>query len=267
MNSQLQGNEYRVPEVILNKIKAKLYTNPTDAEGIKRAKFIIKNGSCSYEQLKRLKNFFDKFNSAVDPIEQFELAGGQEMRSFVEQTLKKERERTAQEKEIKRPMLAGTNTDGMKAQVKNSIIDMREGVNDGVNDGVTHNVVVAVFNDEMKVLLLKRSDYPDQWMPSKWSLPGGKIEDGEEPADAAKREIEEETGIKLEKAIETFVIQRSEDNVEHLFVAKSSTNEVTLDKENSAFEWVDANTVKDFDTVPNVADYIRIAADNKKYTE
>lgn len=265
MNSQLQGNSYKVPDVILNKIKAKLYTNPTDAEGIKRAKFIVKNGTCSYEQLKRLKNFFDGFNSATDSMEQFELAGGVDMRNFVETTLKKERDRTAREKDVKRPVLAGTNIDGMKAQIKNSIVDMHESVED--KKKLNRSVVVVVFNDDMNILLLKRSDYPDQWMPSKWSLPGGGIEDGEEPIDAAKREVEEETGLTLDKVIETFVIQRSEDNVEHLFIAKTSSNDVTLDKENSSYEWVEANNVSNYDTVPNVVDYIRIAADNKKYTE
>lgn len=265
MNSQLQGNEYRVPEMILNKIKAKLYTNPTDAEGIKRAKFIIKNGTCSYEQLKRLKNFFDKFNSAVDPIDQFELAGGQEMRRFVEQTLKNERDKTAREKDIKRPVLAGTNTDGMKAQIKNDVINMGEGVEE--KKLMNRNALLVIFNDEMKVLLLQRSDYPDQWMPSKWSMVGGKIENGEEPLEAAKREAKEETGLDLDNIVEIFVIQRSEDNVEHLFIAKTSNNEVSLNKENQDYAWVDVNQVKEYDTVPNVVDYIRIAADNKKYSE
>lgn len=267
MNSALQGNEYKVPEKIINNIKAKLYTNPTNHDGIKRAKFIVKNGTCSYEQLKRLKNFFDNFNSATSSIEQFELAGGVEMRNFVDQTLKRERDRTAQEKDLKRPVLAGTNTHGLWAQTKNSVTDMREGINEGVNDGVTHNIIVAIFNDEMKVLLLKRSDYPDQWMPSKWSLPGGKIENNESLLNAVKREVKEETGLELDKVIESFVIQRSEDNVEHLFIAKTTNNNVVLDKENSDYKWIDVNEVENFDTVPNVSDYIKIAADNKKYND
>ena len=55
-------------------------------------------------------------------------------------------------------------------------------------------VLVAVFNHDDEVLLLKRK--PDVHCPDVWSFPGGKVKDDEMPLPAAVRELQEETGIK-----------------------------------------------------------------------
>ena len=54
--------------------------------------------------------------------------------------------------------------------------------------------VGAVFNDVGQVLLVEhvfRTDFP-------WGLPGGWIEQGEDPADTVRREIEEELELKVQ---------------------------------------------------------------------
>jgi 8-oxo-dGTP diphosphatase len=66
---------------------------------------------------------------------------------------------------------------------------------------------IAVFKSDT-VLLVERGRAPWRGL---WSLPGGSIEPGERPSEAALRELKEETGITAE--IEGFV-----DNVE--FAAK-----------------------------------------------
>src|SRR5438045_8925456 len=54
-------------------------------------------------------------------------------------------------------------------------------------------VVAALMLKYGKVLVCQRTRH--QSMPLKWEFPGGKIEDGEQPRDALRRELEEELGI------------------------------------------------------------------------
>ncbi|MDG2375812.1 MAG: dihydroneopterin triphosphate diphosphatase [Woeseiaceae bacterium] len=52
------------------------------------------------------------------------------------------------------------------------------------------SVLVIVYTDDLKILLLKRNE-PFEF----WQSVTGSLEDGESPADAAVREIAEETGL------------------------------------------------------------------------
>jgi 8-oxo-dGTP diphosphatase len=54
-------------------------------------------------------------------------------------------------------------------------------------------VVAAVIEKKGKLLVCQRTRH--QTMPLKWEFPGGKIEEGEQPRDALRRELEEELGI------------------------------------------------------------------------
>jgi 8-oxo-dGTP diphosphatase len=54
-------------------------------------------------------------------------------------------------------------------------------------------VVAALIQKDGKLLVCQRTRH--QTMPLKWEFPGGKIENGEQPGDALRRELEEELGI------------------------------------------------------------------------
>ncbi|MFZ3339409.1 MAG: (deoxy)nucleoside triphosphate pyrophosphohydrolase [Terriglobales bacterium] len=54
-------------------------------------------------------------------------------------------------------------------------------------------VVAALIVDDDRILAGQRTRH--QPMPLKWEFPGGKIEAGEQPRDALRRELEEELGI------------------------------------------------------------------------
>ena len=58
-------------------------------------------------------------------------------------------------------------------------------------------VGVIVFCDQ-EVLLVKRNKEPNK---GQWSIPGGKQNIGETATDAAKRELLEETGVKVEQLL------------------------------------------------------------------
>ena len=54
--------------------------------------------------------------------------------------------------------------------------------------------LAALVDDQDRVLMLWRHRFvPDRWG---WELPGGLVDDGEEPAEAANRELAEETGYR-----------------------------------------------------------------------
>src|SRR5277367_5227782 len=57
-------------------------------------------------------------------------------------------------------------------------------------------VVAALIIKHDLLLACQRTRH--QPMPLKWEFPGGKIEDGEQPRDAMRRELEEELGIAAE---------------------------------------------------------------------
>jgi 8-oxo-dGTP diphosphatase len=66
-------------------------------------------------------------------------------------------------------------------------------------------VVCAVIERNGHVLVAQRP--PHKLLPLKWEFPGGKVEPGENPADAIIREIREELGceIRVTRAIPPFI--------------------------------------------------------------
>lgn len=58
-------------------------------------------------------------------------------------------------------------------------------------------VAAALVNEDNEVLLAQRPE--GKRLAGKWEFPGGKVEDGESPEDALKRELHEELGIEAAK--------------------------------------------------------------------
>jgi ADP-ribose pyrophosphatase YjhB (NUDIX family) len=286
MNSELYDKTYRIPPEVLKGIQTILISNP-NGEGVKRAKFMLKNGVLTYQSLKRLKNFFDYFNPETQDKIQYALAGGDLMKSFVDRTLNADRDAVKRSKEIKQDMTSNPNSElkpyqtprlnetGIEHMIRtidseillNIINEDKKNKKFNIEnyDDLKKNTLAVIVNSDNKILLLKRSDYPKQWMPSKWSLIGGAIKKNEEPEKACEREIKEETGLDIDKFIEKVVIQRNPDSVEHIFACRytGEPTDVTLNKENTNYGWYDVNEMEFLDTVPNLIDYIDLVF--KKY--
>jgi len=98
---------------------------------------------------------------------------------------------------------------------------------------------------DSSVLVARRAD--DQHLGGAWEFPGGKVEDGEEPADAALRELREETGLTASVAspLLVFVHDYPDRRLRfHAFVVTDAYGEVATDGARD-FAWVAPSSLND----------------------
>ena len=98
---------------------------------------------------------------------------------------------------------------------------------------VMKQVVAALILKDGKVLVCQRTRH--QSMPLKWEFPGGKIEDGEQPRDALRRELEEELGIDARVGEEVARIRHDYKNGGSVELRFYVVNEYTGEMENRIF--------------------------------
>lgn len=259
MNSELYNKKYKIPEKILNHIKKVLILNPNGI-GIKRAKFLLNNKEITYQTLKRLKNFFDYFVSNGKNDIQYELAGGVLMKNFVESTLNSDRNAVKMSKNIKQDVMTKPNSELKPYKTPR--------LNEEWNYcefELKKNAVAIILNEDNKILLLKRSDNPNIWMPTKWGLVGGGVEIGETPEEAVKREVFEETKLILDNIKWLFSIKRHKNSIEHIYISKymGDPTNVVLNEEYNGYGWYHISEISFLDIVPHLLEYLTIAF--KKY--
>lgn len=121
-----------------------------------------------------------------------------------------------------------------------------KGRNIHVRDNRTQYSDVILINSKNEILFTVRNKN-DNFEPGKYCLPGGHIEEDEEPISAAVRELEEETGISLKES-QIRPCGQYFDRKSHInyFCAHYDGDPVVLDeREQQQFEWVSIDDVND----------------------
>ena len=113
-------------------------------------------------------------------------------------------------------------------------------------------VVGIIRNNSREVFIAKRQK--NQFMSDFWELPGGKVENGEDHGDALKRELFEETGIKVRGYSLTQIIQQQyPEKMIHLSVFTiNDYSGIPVGKEGQDYTWCDIENFANYKLLPTM---------------
>jgi len=124
-------------------------------------------------------------------------------------------------------------------------------------------VHTIIDNGNGEVLILQRSKNNDV-LPEYWDIPGGTLEDGEDPAEGAMRETKEESGI-ITSGLKLFFQKSNVDVLKNkqfitlVFCAKTTVKNVVINpEEHDAFAWIDPSEVGKYKTVDYLPDCLQV---------
>ena len=83
---------------------------------------------------------------------------------------------------------------------------------------------IILLNSNNEVLLLLRDDKVDIPFPNMWDIPGGKVESGESPENAIRREMMEELELQNLGDLNLFKIFTSENLTDYVFWKRLDLN-------------------------------------------
>lgn len=109
-----------------------------------------------------------------------------------------------------------------------------------------------IINSKNQFLMLQRTGN-DIFLPGYWELPGGRIEMGEEPADALLREVKEESGLDIKIINPLKVVSYYKDPINpresygifYFCKLKDENQQVTVSHEHSDYKWISFNNTSD----------------------
>ncbi len=130
--------------------------------------------------------------------------------------------------------------------------DMQKGI-------IVHTIIQ---NDKGEVLILQRSKNNDV-LPSYWDIPGGTLEDGEDPSQGAIRETKEETGLSISNVRLFFQksnvdLSKNKQFITLVFHTKSPSPDIKVNpEEHDAFLWIDPSRVSEYKVVEYLPDCLK----------
>jgi hypothetical protein len=158
VNKDLYGQNITLPEKILNHLEnshsnAKGATDST--KGYRRNKELRENGTITYQGLKRIKNWFDKFNGNPNDLS-YILNGGDYMKNWVNQQLQSMRSNVYTTKKNKSD--AGMENQFIASHTKDNIKNLnRSSKSHSKNDMIDYDVAVTEslkrINDLIKKII------------------------------------------------------------------------------------------------------------------
>lgn len=129
------------------------------------------------------------------------------------------------------------------------------------DDAPTPVVTAFVVDPRGRVLLVRRAAEQEEY-GGRWSGVSGRIEAGEAPVDAARREVAEETGLRPgQVAVEAVgdPLRVDDPDADRAFLVHpvrlaydGPGDAVRLDRENDRCEWVEPGAIRERPTVPDL---------------
>ena len=116
---------------------------------------------------------------------------------------------------------------------------------------IVHSLIT---NEKGEILILQRSEI-DNVLPGYWDIPGGTLEDGEDPTVGVIRETKEETGIdilnpKLFYCESNVDVSKNKQFVTLIFNAEYPGSKIVLDtKEHQNYAWIMPSEINKYKTV------------------
>lgn len=125
-------------------------------------------------------------------------------------------------------------------------------------------VVAGLILKDGKILVCQRTRH--QVMPLKWEFPGGKIEPGEQPRDALRRELDEELGIDAKIGEEVARIQHNYKGGGAVELRFYVVHEYKGELENRIFkdvQWADRKNLPGYDFLEADLELVKDLANGK----
>jgi 8-oxo-dGTP diphosphatase len=147
--------------------------------------------------------------------------------------------------------------------VKKAILntEVHETMPDGFNPQV--QVAACYLEIDNKLLLLQSSAKKSE--PQTWGVPAGKLEKNENPEEAARRELFEETGISIELPSQiqflgsVYIRKPKIDFVYHLFkVNLDEIPDIRLSDEHQSYKWASSKDIEEITLMSGAKEVLKI---------